>query len=363
VRFQSTKAHMRKMVAHKCSHSTQYTLTQIMQQNADRAMGREPQNCSPKPTQKLQRHADKIMGRESPEPGANNQSFEPPVASTTGRKKSKMSKKSSGSRGNRTPTTGIITDRAVTHERGCRGICPDLGESLLEEANHSFESRADTAANPMRQPMNKRKSRIIIDDGPDINTAATWVDAPATATIDGEIAAPTTTARATEPLTASKRIKLPDTNKRKAVCLEPTDVLQVKIGRHKGAAYIYLRELRRTTNGKRAMELQVAGRGGNKRKYALADIKADIANKCLFVRKPPPPLGGAPRPSPPARAGTSPPHPYPSSNTNGKRNKTTTATATATTATAPTTPTDTTARLLGRWLKTAEVRDREVKPD
>jgi hypothetical protein len=48
-----TKAHMRKMVAHKCSHSTQYTLTQIMQQNADEAMGREPQNCSPKSTQKL----------------------------------------------------------------------------------------------------------------------------------------------------------------------------------------------------------------------------------------------------------------------------------------------------------------------
>ena len=116
---------------------------------------------------------------------------------------------------------------------------PRLGESLLEEANHSFKSRADTAANPMRQPTNKRKSRsITIDDGPDINIAATWVDAPATATIDGEIAASTPTARATEPLTASKRIKLPDTNKRKAVCLEPTDVLQVKIGRHKGAAYI-----------------------------------------------------------------------------------------------------------------------------
>ena len=100
-----------------------------------------------------------------------------------------MSKKSSGSRGNRTPTTGI-TDRGLPRERGCRGICPDLGEPLLEEANHSFKSRADTAANPMRQPMNKRKSRIVIDDEPDINIAATWVDAPATATpIDGEIAA------------------------------------------------------------------------------------------------------------------------------------------------------------------------------
>jgi hypothetical protein len=94
----------------------------------------------------------------------------------------------------------------------------------------------------MRQPANKRKSRsIIIDDEPDINIAATWIDAPATDTIDDEITAPTTTAaRATGPLTASKRIKLPDTNKRKAVCLEPTDVLQEKIGRHKGAAYINL---------------------------------------------------------------------------------------------------------------------------
>jgi hypothetical protein len=91
--------------------------------------------------------------------------------------------------------------------------------------------------------MNKRKSRI--DDEPDINIADMCVGAPATATIDGEIAAPTSTARATEPLTASKRIKLPDTNKRKAVCLESNDVLQVKIGRHRGAASAELR--RRTT--------------------------------------------------------------------------------------------------------------------
>jgi hypothetical protein len=32
---------------------------------------------------------------------------------------------------------------------------------------------------------NKRKSRIAIDDEPDIGIAATRVDAPATATIDG----------------------------------------------------------------------------------------------------------------------------------------------------------------------------------
>jgi hypothetical protein len=65
-----------------------------MQQNADGAMGRVPQNCSPKPTQKLQRHADKIMGREIPEPGANNQSCEPATHCLyNGTIKSKMSKK------------------------------------------------------------------------------------------------------------------------------------------------------------------------------------------------------------------------------------------------------------------------------
>jgi hypothetical protein len=153
----------------------------------------------------------------------------------------------------------------------------------------------------MRQPTNKRKSRIVIDDGPDINIAATRVDAPATATIDGEIAVPTTTARATESLAVFKRIKLPDTNKRKAVRLESTDVLQVKIGRHRGAAYISSRtKAAHNKTAKEAMELQVAGRGGNKRKYALADIKADIANKRLFVRKGLPPTGGS-----------SPPHPTP----------------------------------------------------
>jgi hypothetical protein len=219
-----------------------------------------------------------------------------------------MSKKSSGSgsRGDRTPTTGIITDRALPHERGCRGICSDLGEPLLEEANYSFKSRADTAANPMRQPTNKRKSRIIIDDGPGISLAATWVCAPTTATTDGEIAAPTTTARATEPSTASKRIKLPGTNKRKAVCLESTDVLQVKIGGHKGGGiYIFENGEPHGGHNKPVKEAMGAARG-NKRKYALADIKADIANKRLFARKPPPPLGGAPQPSPPARAGTPP---------------------------------------------------------
>jgi hypothetical protein len=42
------------------------------------------------------------------------------------------------------------------------------------------------------------------------------------------------------------------------------------------------------------MELQIESRGGNTRKYALAEIKADIANKrLLFVRsKEPPPHRG-----------------------------------------------------------------------
>jgi hypothetical protein len=57
------------------------------------------------------------------------------------------------------------------------------------------------------------------------------------------------------------------------------------------------------------MELQVAGRGGSKRKYALADIKADIANKRLFVRTKAPPHWGE-LPSPPlpqgAREGITP---------------------------------------------------------
>jgi hypothetical protein len=57
-------------------------------------------------------------------------------------------------------------------------------------------------------------------DGPDINITTAWEGAPATAAVDGEIAAPTTTARAAGPLAASKRIKLPDTNKRKAASLE-----------------------------------------------------------------------------------------------------------------------------------------------
>jgi hypothetical protein len=63
---------------------------------------------------------------------------------------------------------------------------------------------------------------------------------------------------------------------------------------------------------KGAMELQAAGRGGSKRKYALADIKADIANKRLFVRKGLPPTGGSSSTQPPRKGcGDPPPTPEP----------------------------------------------------
>jgi hypothetical protein len=61
---------------------------------------------------------------------------------------------------------------------------------------------------------------------------------------DDEITAPTTAARATEPLTASKRIKLPDTNKRKAACLEDWKA-------HRGSIYIFENQGGAQQNGKR----------------------------------------------------------------------------------------------------------------
>jgi hypothetical protein len=52
-----------------------------------------------------------------------------------------------------------------------------------------------------------------------------------------------------------------------------------------------------------AMELQIDSSGGNKRKYALTEIKADIANKRLYVTgggtsTQPNPHGREPPPSP-----------------------------------------------------------------
>jgi hypothetical protein len=153
--------------------------------------------------------------------------------------------------------------------------------------------------------------------------------------------------RAAAPSTASnmsKRIKLPDTNKRKTACLELTDVLQVKVGGHRGAAHISSRtKAAHNKTVKEAMELHVATRGGNKRKYALADINADVANKRLFVRKGLPPTGGSPPSHPSHQGGDHLPHPDPGPNTNGKHNTAKPATAAA--PTAPTAPTATTTPL------------------
>jgi hypothetical protein len=60
---------------------------------------------------------------------------------------------------------------------------------------------------------------------------------------------------------------------------------------------------------KEAMELQVAGRGGNKRQIEQRTSKPtyDIAPASAYsCERASPPLGGAPQPSPPARAGGPP---------------------------------------------------------
>jgi hypothetical protein len=67
-----------------------------------------------------------------------------------------------------------------------------------------------------------------------------------------------------------------------------------------------------------AMELQIDSSGGNKRKYALTEIKADIANTRLYVRRsppPPPPMGGGTSTQPSLTGGNQhPPHPSPKPN-------------------------------------------------
>ena len=96
----------------------------------------------------------------------------------------------------------------------------------------------------------------------------------------------------------SKRTKLPGTNKRNQPDeLNPNGVLQEGFGRHsrsKRAVHIAART--RAAHNKtvaEAMELQIDSSGGNKRKYALTEIKADIANKRLSIRaKGPPPYRG-----------------------------------------------------------------------
>ena len=110
------------------------------------------------------------------------------------------------------------------------------------------------------------------------------------------------------------------------------------------------------------MELQIDSSGGNKRKYALTEIKADIANKRLYVRKSLPPMGGGTSTQPSLTGGNHPPRPSPKPNPKGKHNMATRTTKTNKATTAPPTPTKATA-LLGMWLKIAEAREREMEPD
>jgi hypothetical protein len=71
------------------------------------------------------------------------------------------------------------------------------------------------------------------------------------------------------------------------------------------------------------MELQIDSSKGNKRKYALTEIKADIANKRLYARRSLPPMGGGGGTStqPSLTGGNHPPHPDPSPNPKGKHNQ------------------------------------------
>jgi hypothetical protein len=116
------------------------------------------------------------------------------------------------------------------------------------------------------------------------------------------------------------------------------------------------------------MELQIDSSGGNKRKYALTEIKADIANKRLYVRRSPPDLciwGEAPaQPNPPSREGTTAlilaPNLTPKGTTiwrAGQRRQTRQLQHHQHRLKPKTTT------LLGMWLKTAEAQEREMKPD
>jgi hypothetical protein len=86
----------------------------------------------------------------------------------------------------------------------------------------------------------------------------------------------------------SKRTKLPGTNKRiQPDELDPNGILQEGIGRHsRSKRPVHIAARTKAAHNKtvaEAMEIQIESRGGDKRKYALAEIKADIANKRLFV--------------------------------------------------------------------------------
>jgi hypothetical protein len=158
--------------------------------------------------------------------------------------------------------------------------------------------------------------------------------------------------------------------------LDPKDILQERIGGHsrsKRAAHIASRT--KAVQNKavaEATELQIdSSSGGNKRKYALTEIKANLANKCLYVRRSLPPMGGGTSTQPPLTGGNAhppPPHPSPKPLPKGKHNLCTIWRAgdyedkqANKTTTAPPAPTKTTA-LLGMWLETAEVRERGMGP-
>jgi hypothetical protein len=146
------------------------------------------------------------------------------------------------------------------------------------------------------------------------------------------------------------------------------DILQAKIGKHNKGSALISERTKAAQNGKGARRWSCKQAGGaTKRSTRWRTSKPTYSQASARIRaKAPPPPRELLDPALPQgrRAGT----PAlltllsPNPNTNGKRNKTMTTTATATAPTAPTAPTDTTT-LLGRWLKTAEVRGREMKPD
>jgi hypothetical protein len=163
-----------------------------------------------------------------------------------------------------------------------------------------------------------------IEDEPDINLAE-WINAPAESEADGgEARSCHGDGPATSPAEKnSKRTKLPDTNKRKQVDeLDSNDILQERMVRHsrfKKSVHIGARtKAPHNKTVTEAMELQLDSRGGNKRKYALTDIKADIANKRLYVRRNLPPMGGGTSTQPSLTGGNHPPHPNPKPNPKGE---------------------------------------------
>jgi hypothetical protein len=150
--------------------------------------------------------------------------------------------------------------------------------------------------------------------------------------------------------------------------LHPNDVLLERTGKNSRAKKaIHITARTKAASNKtvaEAMELQIGSSGGKKRKYTLTEIKADIASKRLYVRRSlPPPMGGGTSTHPSLTGGNHPPHPNPKPNPKGKHNTTGKTKKTNQPPPTPSAQTQTTTTLLGMWLKTAEVREREMKPD